>query len=158
MIDCMATSEVETVSAARAELTETLKRFRSTKAPKPVIFGSHRRPEAVIIPFEQFTANRRDAGGTVLDFLRANAGIIRRFAQVNNVSNVRVYGSVARGEERPESDVDLIVTPNEFTSMFDLAQFASDIELLVERPIDVVSDRALDTPRDQQVLRDAVPL
>ena len=69
---------------------------------------------------------------------------IKAFAARHGLSNVRVFGSIARGEDTLLSDVDLLVTPSNHTSLFDLAEFAADVEALMGRSVDVISDRGLD--------------
>ncbi|MEO8093552.1 MAG: nucleotidyltransferase domain-containing protein [Pseudolysinimonas sp.] len=152
----MSVDEVTTVSDARAGLTETLKRFRAASGAAPVIFGSHRRPEAAIVPYDTFAAARPTR--PLLDELISRAALIERFARLSGVSAVRVFGSVARREEGEDSDIDLLVTPTDATTLFDIAQFASDIELLMGRSVDVVTDRSLDADKDRQILRDAISL
>lgn len=51
------TGYATTIGSARRELTRTVKRFREEGATaEPVVFGSHRRPEAVLLPFEAYEA------------------------------------------------------------------------------------------------------
>jgi predicted nucleotidyltransferase len=69
-----------------------------------------------------------------------------------------VFGSVARGDDTEQSDVDLLVDPEPDASLFDLAQFELDLESLLDRPVDVVSRRSLDPERDRAVLNEAVEL
>jgi predicted nucleotidyltransferase len=69
-----------------------------------------------------------------------------------------VFGSVARGDETDASDVDLLVQPTDASTLFDLAQFAIDMESLLERAVDVVSIRSLDAQQDSQILAEAVRL
>jgi hypothetical protein len=66
---------------------------------------------------------------------------IIRAAEGRRLSNVRVFGSVARGEAGAVSDVDLLVHPAPEASLFDLAGFMSEVEELLGVGVDVVSDR-----------------
>jgi uncharacterized protein len=75
----------------------------------------------------------------------------------NRAGNVRVFGSVARGTDGPGSDVDLLVTFDRGATLFDQAGLIADLEELLGRSVDVVSDRAL-RPRDDAIRREAVPL
>jgi predicted nucleotidyltransferase/PHD/YefM family antitoxin component YafN of YafNO toxin-antitoxin module len=105
-------------------------------------------------------ADPTDADGhrSMLDELRRRRTLVARLARANRVESVRVFGSVARGEETPASDIDLLVTPADDASLFDLAQFELDLEALFERPVDVVSSRSLDPERDRAVLDSAIEL
>lgn len=75
----------------------------------------------------------------------------------HRASNVRVFGSVARGEDTAESDVDLLVTFHDDASMLDQSRIVIDLEKLLHCPVDVVSDEALGR-RSASILDDAVPL
>lgn len=153
---------VTSVADARSSLSQILRSFRRSPASAtPVAIGSHRRPEAVIVPFEQFrklTEDRPSHPGTTLQLLRQRRNLIRRLAALSKVDQVAVFGSVARESDTEQSDVDLLVTPSPDASMFDLAQFEIDMEELTGRPVDVVSRRSLDADRDSAILDEAVPL
>lgn len=77
-----------------------------------------------------------------------------RLAGRHRLGNVRVFGSVARGDDTLDSDIDLLVTPEEGASLFDLAGFAQDVEDLLDCPVDVASDRGLtsESPISQEAL------
>jgi uncharacterized protein len=72
--------------------------------------------------------------------------------------NVRVFGSLARGEGDESSDLDLLVTLEEGGSLLDLVGLKQDLEDLVHRPVDVVTERALSPYLRERVLSEAVPL
>jgi predicted nucleotidyltransferase len=59
------------------------------------------------------------------------------------LGDVRVFGSVARGEAIETSDVDLLVAPGPDTTLFDLSGFALDVEEIVGRHVDVATPRGL---------------
>jgi predicted nucleotidyltransferase len=61
----------------------------------------------------------------------------------NGGTNVRVFGSVARGEDGPESDVDLLVDLDPGTSLFDLGRMEVALAEILGRPVDVVPARML---------------
>ncbi|GAA1814424.1 helix-turn-helix domain-containing protein [Agromyces neolithicus] len=73
------------------------------------------------------------------------------------LSNVRVFGSVARGDADEQSDVDLLVHPGPETSLFDLAGFMIEAEALLGASVDVVSDRG-HSPVLDRILAEAVAL
>src|SRR5580704_6688177 len=54
------------------------------------------------------------------------------------LSNVRVFGSVARGDERPESDVDLLVDAGPGVGLFGLGRCQAELEFLLGAPVDLV--------------------
>jgi len=73
------------------------------------------------------------------------------------LSNLRVFGSVARGDADERSDVDLLVHPGPETSLFDLAGFMIDAEALLGTSVDVVSDRGR-SPVLERIIAEAVSL
>ncbi|GGI45808.1 putative nucleotidyltransferase [Agromyces flavus] len=158
----LGTAPVVPVAEARAGLSRILRGFRARgKDAETVIIGSHRRPEAVLVPFEQFaslSSSGPSSRSPALELLRRRKPLIERLARANRIRSVRVFGSVARGDETAESDVDLLVDPEADASLFDLAQFELDLESLLDRPVDVVSRRSLDPERDRAVLDEAVEL
>ncbi|MTH70109.1 hypothetical protein GJ743_17200 [Agromyces bracchium] len=150
------------VAVARAGLSGLLREFRARGAEaRPVVIGSHRKPEAVLVPFAALgtpSSAVERAPEPVLDLLHRRKPLIERLARANRIRSVQVFGSVARGDETEDSDVDLLVDPDPDASLFDLAQFELDLESLLDRAVDVVSRRSLDPKRDRAVLAEAVDL
>jgi hypothetical protein len=83
---------------------------------------------------------------------------ILNLAMRHGVREVRVFGSFARGEESEGSDLDLLVTLGEGRSLLDLVGLKQDVEDLVHRPVDVVTEKALSPYLRKRVLSQAVPL
>jgi predicted nucleotidyltransferase len=79
-------------------------------------------------------------------------------AMRHGARNVRVFGSLARGEGRENSDLDLLVTLGEGRSLLDLVGLKQDVEDLIHRPVDVVTEQALSPYLRERVLSEAVPL
>jgi len=150
--------EVTTVADARAGLSRALAEFRRDGEATPVLIGSHRRAEAVLIPLEQYQRLTRAADPIGLDRLRALASVIDRLARASHLSEVRVFGSVARGEQHTGSDVDLLVTADGATTLFDIAQFELDLEAILGVPVTAVTTASLDERRDAHILAEAIAL
>jgi len=72
--------------------------------------------------------------------------------------NVRVFGSVARGDAGPESDLDLLVTFERGRSLLDLVGFEQDLEEMLGCKVDVVSERGISPYLEKRILEEAVPL
>jgi len=72
--------------------------------------------------------------------------------------NLRVFGSVARGEADAQSDVDFLVEMEPGRSLFDVGGLQYDLEKLLNRPVDIVTKRGLKTRIRDRVLRAAVAL
>jgi hypothetical protein len=83
---------------------------------------------------------------------------IMRLAADCGAVNVRVFGSVARGETDSRSDVDLLVDLEPGRSLLDLARLQRKLEELLTVRVDVVSSRGLRDRVRETVLRDALPL
>lgn len=92
-----------------------------------------------------------------MERLRAAHQEVTAAAALRRLENVRVFGSVARGESGPDSDVDLLVHPADDASLFDLAAFMEDVSQLLDVPVDVVSDRGTG-PAMERIVGEAVPL
>jgi predicted nucleotidyltransferase len=83
---------------------------------------------------------------------------ILRIAAQHGAHNVRVFGSVARGEARPDSDVDLLVELEAGRSLLDLGGLLMDLQTLLGRDVDVVTDKGLRDRIRARVLHEAKPL
>lgn len=93
-----------------------------------------------------------------LGSLRQRRRAIEELARRRGVISVKVFGSVARGEARADSDIDLLVELEPGRSLLDLGGFVEDVTDLLRRRVHVVTSR---TPRgelDEDVLKEAVPL
>jgi uncharacterized protein len=93
-----------------------------------------------------------------LDSLHAVRGQILAAASRRGLREVRVFGSVARGEAVETSDVDLLVAPGPETTLFDLSGFALEVEEIVGRHVDVATPRGLKARIRARVLAEAVVL
>jgi predicted nucleotidyltransferase len=90
--------------------------------------------------------------------LRTYRKEILDFAARYGARDVRVFGSLARGEGNEASDLDLLVTLGEGRSLLDLVGLKQDLEDLVHRPVDVVTENALSPYLRERVLSEAIPL
>jgi uncharacterized protein len=95
---------------------------------------------------------------TRLELLRSKREEILSLVSRHGVGNVRVFGSVARGEERPDSDVDLLVDIEPERSLFDLVGAYQDLEDRLHFHVDMVTERGLKERVRERVLREAVAL
>jgi predicted nucleotidyltransferase len=92
------------------------------------------------------------------ELLRSKREEILRLASRHGARNVRVFGSVARGEADERSDVDLLVDLEPGRSLLDLGGFLMDLRDLLRRNVDVVTERGLKARIRSRVLQEAVPL
>lgn len=94
-----------------------------------------------------------------LDTLRREkrAEIIR-LAERHGCRNVRVFGSVVYGENRPDSDVDFLVDIDPGRSLFDLAGLMGDLKDLLGTEVDLVESQGIHPYIRDRILGEAVPL
>jgi uncharacterized protein len=90
--------------------------------------------------------------------LKTHREEILAIARQHGASNVRVFGSVARGEASPDSDIDILVDLEPGRSLLDHAQLQIDLEALLGRKVDVVTARGLRPRLRDRVLQEAIPL
>lgn len=95
---------------------------------------------------------------SVYEVLAARREEIIRICARYGAPNVRVFGSVARGEPDERSDIDFLVEMEEGRSLFDLDGLQIELERLLGRHVDVVTDRGLKARIRHRVQREAVPL
>jgi predicted nucleotidyltransferase len=96
--------------------------------------------------------------GTARRLLDEKRDEILRLAALHGAGQVRVFGSVARGDDGPDSDIDLLVLPSERCGLIEMIAFKQGVEALTGRTVDVVSERALHRLIRDQVLSEAKPL
>lgn len=83
---------------------------------------------------------------------------ILRIASSHGATRVRVFGFVARGEDDARSDVDFLVELAPGRSLFDLGGIQFELESLLGRHVDVVTERGLKRRIRERVLRESVVL
>ncbi|MER3436411.1 MAG: nucleotidyltransferase [Chloroflexota bacterium] len=83
---------------------------------------------------------------------------ILRICAKYGARNVRVFGSVARGEADEQSDLDFLVEMDSGRSLFDLGGLQYELEQLLGCQVDVVTDRGLKARIRDRVQREALPL
>jgi hypothetical protein len=83
---------------------------------------------------------------------------ILRLAARHGARNVRLFGSVARGEAGPDSDVDVLVDLEPGRSLLDMGGLLMDLQDLLGCKVDVVTERGLRRRIHDRVIREAVPL
>lgn len=74
------------------------------------------------------------------------------------VRKAALFGSIARGEDRPESDVDILVEMPEVSGLFDFLALQSDLEELLTRSVDLVEYSAIKDRLKPYILHDQTPI
>lgn len=90
--------------------------------------------------------------------LRDKKEALVSLADRHKAENLRIFGSVARGEANENSDVDLLVHFRQGASLFDLMDLKEDAEELLGLTVDIVSDRGLSPYLATRILDEARPL
>ncbi len=73
-------------------------------------------------------------------------------------NKIRIFGSMARGKTRPESNIDILVEMKEGRSLLDIIAIKQDIEDLLGRKVDIVTEASISPYVREEVLKEAVPL
>jgi len=90
--------------------------------------------------------------------IRAHRDEILRLAREHGAYNLRLFGSAARGDERPGSDLDVLVEVEPGRSLVDHVALKQDLEDLLGRDVDVVTETSLHPRIRERVLREAISL
>jgi len=93
-----------------------------------------------------------------MHLIETKRAAIRALAAKHGVTDVRVFGSMAREDATAASDVDLLVRPLPGTSLLDLGGLLMDVEQHLGRRVEVVSERALHPAIRERVLQEAQSL
>lgn len=94
----------------------------------------------------------------VSEILQKKRSDILRIAEKHGVLQIRVFGSVARGEATDKSDVDFLVEVGPKHSSFFPGGLVADLEELLGREVDIVETAGIYPPLKETILREAVPL
>jgi predicted nucleotidyltransferase len=90
--------------------------------------------------------------------LRERRDEIMEAARARGVTRVRVFGSVARGDATEASDLDFLVDLEPGRSLLDLGRLLMDLQELLQRDVDVVTERGFRPRVEKRVLATAVEL
>lgn len=135
-------------------LDEEVDQFRENQAARPSLTAI---VQAALESYLRGGAPHRRAPSLVERLLR-HRGDIRRIASTHGGSNLRLFGSVARGEAGAESDVDLLVDLKPGRSLFDLAAMRAELEDLLGASVDVVTSSGLEGELRDEILAEALTL
>ena len=103
-------------------------------------------------------AHERTDGVKPSDLIEAGGAVLRQITEQRGFTELAAFGSAARGDDGPESDIDLIVQPPAGADQFDMIHLEETLANILGRDIDLVSYRGLDPRLDQDILRDRVLL
>lgn len=87
--------------------------------------------------------------------LRSNGAAIRQVVESHRGRNARVFGSVLRGEDTEDSDLDILIDPTPETTLFDIGAIRHELSKLLGVPVDVLTPNALPEKFRAEVLAQA---
>ena len=95
---------------------------------------------------------------TAYEILQQNRGEIIAIATRKGLADVRVFGSVARGEETENSDIDLLVNVANTSDPFAFLDFQADMSKMFSRKVDLVFESWLYHAMSERILNEAKPV
>ncbi len=95
---------------------------------------------------------------TIRQLLHEKREDIEKLAAKHGAFDIRVFGSVVRGEERPDSDIDLLIKTGEKTSTWFPGGFIADLEELLGYKVEIVTEKSLNPLIREYVMSEATPL
>ena len=93
-----------------------------------------------------------------IESLRAHRPAILEIAKRHGARNVRVFGSLIRHEAQANSDIDFLVEVEPGRTLLDVIALEQDLEVLLGRPVDVLTDGGLSPYLQQRILAEAAAL
>ena len=95
---------------------------------------------------------------TLEELRRLKRDQILQVAREHGAHNVRIFGSFARGEQNPASDIDLLVDLDPDRTLMDLGGLLMELQEMLQTRVDVATEEMLRPKVRDQALRDALPL
>ena len=92
------------------------------------------------------------------DSLRNHRAAVRAIVATHRASNVRVFGSVARGVDDERSDLDILIDPTPDKTLFDIGAIRHELRQLLGASVDVLTPNALPDKFRDAVLAEAAPV
>lgn len=94
----------------------------------------------------------------LIEILRQHRAEILVIARQHHADNIRLFGSVARGDEQQDSDIDLLVDFQPGSTLFDQVGLIESLSNKLGRKVDVISSRALNRHLAQKIQQEAIAL
>ncbi|WP_114128407.1 hypothetical protein [Aurantimicrobium sp. MWH-Uga1] len=151
---------IVSVADARENISKILKTFRADPNALPVVLGAHRKPEAVIVPYKDYIAGRRvlqgGSGNVSMEALGEMSEVLHKLAAMNNIDELAIFGPALTDSLTENDPLDMLVGPSAQATYFDLVQFATEMELVLRRFVNVVNRDGLHPISDAHILEEAV--
>lgn len=105
-----------------------------------------------------FSTRLQGAKMSLKNALKQRRGEIIKIADRYGVHNIRIFGSVEKETERPDSDVDFLVDLDKGRSLLDIGGMVFDLQQLLGRKVDIVTEKGLHWYIKETILNEAKPL
>ena len=92
------------------------------------------------------------------DALRSHSAAIRSVVEAHRACNARVFGSVLRGLDTEQSDLDILIDPTPQTTLMDVAAIQVELERMLGVSVDVLTPKALPARFRHIVIAEAMPI
>src|SRR4051794_14823802 len=99
-------------------------------------------------------ASQSSSAARIARTVRAQRATLLKLAQEHGAKDVRLFGSVARGDAHPTSDVDVLVTMKRGRTLTDMAALKRSFSQALRRPVDVVSSSGMSPYLRRRILKD----
>ncbi len=103
-------------------------------------------------------ADQAQNGLTIEDVIGEKRAQVMALASENGAYDIRIFGSVARGEATADSDIDILIGVNPTWSLLDRIRFKQALEDLLDIPVDVTTEATLHPRLRERVLKEAIRL
>ena len=95
---------------------------------------------------------------TIEELIKERREDVLRIAASHGAHSVRIFGSVVRGEARPDSDVDFLVDMDPGRTLLDMGGLVMELREILGREVDVVTERGLKARIRDRIIKEASPL
>ncbi|WP_324649987.1 nucleotidyltransferase domain-containing protein [Georgenia sp. H159] len=143
----------EATARARAELVSAVRRAAASGMTQAQIAEQIGRSQPEVSRLLRFHGT-----SPLARRLRRHSADVRRIVAEYGGSNVRVFGSVATGDDRPNSDVDLVFTMGRPLSLLELGRLEQRLTAVLEVEVDAVPDSTLRPELKERILAEAITL
>ena len=93
-----------------------------------------------------------------LEQIKERAPAVYSVAARHGARNIRIFGSLVRGEDGKDSDVDMLVDMDDDRSLLDLVAVERELSKLLNRKVDVVVDGGISPYLRDRICAEAIPL
>jgi predicted nucleotidyltransferase len=90
--------------------------------------------------------------------IESKHNLILEIAKANGAKKISLFGSVVRGEDHADSDIDFLVQFEENRSLFDLIRLKNQLEDILNKTVDIVTENSVHSKIKDQIISEAIQL